>query len=75
MDVNTYEKAEKLYREIRFLQSLEHRIKDSDKLILGMEQKDGVVFYEDITKYSPAEYILAKIHREIEAKNKEFEEL
>ena len=75
MDINTYEKAERLRKEIRFLQSLEYRIKTSDKLILGMEQKDGVTFYEDITEYSPAEYILAQIRRDIEVKNKAFEEL
>lgn len=75
MKLELYKKADELHREISYLQSLEYRITNSCKLILGMKQADGIVFYEEITKYAPAEYILSKIRKEIEEKSREFEKL
>ena len=75
MNLELYKKADELYREISYLQSLERRIVNSCKLILGMKQTDGLVFYEEMTEYIPTEQILNNIRKDIEEKNREFEKL
>ena len=70
-----YKKAYELHREISHLQALEYRITNSCELILGMKQTDGLVFYEEMTKYVPTEQILNNIRKDIEEKNREFEKL